>query len=97
MQCPCGKPAIWTIWEAPISLCSRHSRAWLASEEKKEIGIILDQFFKSYVPPVPRERTPDAHDITPARDELLRFVARVERDASIWIKIKRFFSRWFGG
>ncbi len=92
MNCPCGKPACWRIWEAKIAFCRRHGRAWLASEEKKIVGAALEKHFAN-----PEAPQVGATEIPAARDALIRFVARVERDADLWTKIRRWFNRWFGG
>ena len=94
MNCPCGKPACWRIWEANIAFCQRHGRAWLASKEKLIVGAaIMEHYTKigGEAPPV------SALDLPEAREPFLRFVARVERDARLWLRIKRWFNRRFGG
>lgn len=85
MYCPCGKQAVLKIWEAPgVILCGYHSRKWLRSAEKQEIGAILgegDPEVKSALD------HPDAYRL------LLQFVATVERDANRWEKLMRWLIR----
>jgi hypothetical protein len=88
VNCPCGKPACWRIWEANIAFCQKHGRAWLASEEKKIVGTVITEHYTKIggeAPPV------SALDLPEAREPFLHFVARVERDASLWLRVKRRF------
>ncbi len=94
MNCPCGKPACWRIWEARLAFCQKHGRAWLASEEKQIVGAAFAEYYAECGDAAPLVNAPD---LLGARNAFLRFVARVERDASLWTKIKRWFNRWFGG
>jgi hypothetical protein len=41
-MCPCGAPAVITIWEADLLLCSDHAREWLRSPEKVEAGLTIE-------------------------------------------------------
>ena len=94
MNCPCGKPACWRIWEANIAFCQRHGRAWLASAEKQIVGTVIMEHYTK----IGGEAAPvTALDLPEAREPFLRFVARVERDARLWLRIKRWFNRRFGG
>ena len=36
-ECPCGAPAIGSMWEADLGLCYVHVRDWLGSSEKRGI------------------------------------------------------------
>jgi hypothetical protein len=94
MNCPCGQPACWRIWEAPIAFCQKHGRAWLASEEKKIVGDAIMEHYRQAGSTegvsLSQCRT-TAAEIPGAREAFLRFVARVERDARLWLRIKRRF------
>jgi hypothetical protein len=102
MNCLCGKPACWRIWEAPITLCQKHGRAWLASEEKKIVGMEIMNAYEArdhergIMDTAEIRPAISALDIPKAHAAMLQFMAGVERDATLWTRIKRRLNCWFG-